>query len=285
MSASAPTAAPLPSSGREQGVHKHGPTVSCDEPDVEAVAPVQQRSESSQRRINVMHKYGLNHAIAGSTAGLFSKTLMQPIDLIKTRMQVQDGRGKNEYKGIVDAFRSVVRNEGVINGLYRGLSANLIGSGVSWGCYFFAYNHFKEMYRRQFHYASKDKLPPYAHLACAAATGGVTSFVTNPIWLIKVRLQLQGKEVTDSTRVYRGVTDALVRIVRDEGVLALWRGLGPALVLTINPALQFTFYEQLKRFTAQYVGGESNLKSYHFLVMGGAAKGELRVNHVARPMQ
>ena len=58
-------------------------------------------------------------------------------------------------------------------------------------------------------------------LDCASHT------VTMPIDVVKVRLQMQG---ADGTRQYRGIVDACVKTARNEGALALWKGLPPALV-------------------------------------------------------
>lgn len=94
--------------------------------------------------------------------------------------------------GVRHALMQIIRNEGVV-GLYRGLSPNLVGSGVSWGCYFFTYNLGKSKVREHLGLGPKARLDAPYHLACAATAGTVTTLITNPIWMIKTRLQLQGK--------------------------------------------------------------------------------------------
>lgn len=50
--------------------------------------------------------------------------------------------------------------------------------------------------------------------------------------------------------LYKSLTsclDAFHQIIRDEGILALWNGTFPSLLLVFNPAIQFMFYEGLKR--------------------------------------
>ena len=78
--------------------------------------------------------------VAGSIAGMAAKTILQPLDLIKVRLQVQDGTGKNEYRGVVNAIQRVVKEEGFL-GLYRGLTPNLMAAGVSWSAKNTAYTH------------------------------------------------------------------------------------------------------------------------------------------------
>jgi hypothetical protein len=56
--------------------------------------------------------------------------------------------------------------------------------------------------------------------------------LTNPIWLIKTRMQLQTKVAAAAGAVpYKGLWDALVQIGRSEGLRGYYKGLGPSLVL------------------------------------------------------
>lgn len=62
------------------------------------------------------------HAVAGCTAGLSTVFALQPLDVIKTRLQVQDGAGTLPlYRGTVDALRNIAKDEGW-RALYAGLS-------------------------------------------------------------------------------------------------------------------------------------------------------------------
>jgi solute carrier family 25 folate transporter 32 len=193
------------------------------------------------------------------------------------------GTSSNEYRGIVHALSSIVKNEGCL-GLYRGLTPNLMASGVSWGVYFFSYNQFKTFFKRRVYnslsqseqYNHKDlrhiPLGPLTHLLCAAGSGMLATTITNPISMVKTRLQLQGKEIQTQQRMYTGVVDAFTRIAKEEGVISFYRGLGPSLVLVSNGALQFMCYEELKKIVSNYLGGEHLLNPQHYFVMGGLAK-------------
>ena len=139
---------------------------------------------------------------AGVCAGLFSKSILQPLDLVKTRLQVQRSHALHDprlpyYTGIRDAFSKIVRHEGV-TALYTGLGPNLLGSGISWGSYFFLYNVAKSAFlsleQQQDNRPHTDvRLSAPHHFLSAAFAGVGTVFITNPIWMIKTRLQLQFK--------------------------------------------------------------------------------------------
>lgn len=110
---------------------------------------------------------------------------------------------------------------------------------MSWACYFHVFQR------------ARTALSPYiapptlAHLLSGALSGVLTSVVTNPIWVVKVRLQLQSSS-RSPVRPYAGFCDGLVTIAREEGVLGLYRGLAPSLWLVSHGALQFTLYETVK---------------------------------------
>ncbi|ORY09113.1 mitochondrial substrate/solute carrier [Clohesyomyces aquaticus] len=64
---------------------------------------------------------------AGAVAGVSEILVMYPLDVVKTRVQLQTGKGVGEdsYNGMVDCFRKIIRNEG-FSRLYRGISAPIL---------------------------------------------------------------------------------------------------------------------------------------------------------------
>ena len=74
---------------------------------------------------------------------------------------------------------------------------------------------------------------------------------------------------------YSGMTDAFVHIVREEGPLALYKGIAPALILVSHGAFQFTFYEELKLYFQHNFssgGPGAQLSSAHVMLIGAMSK-------------
>lgn len=187
------------------------------------------------------------HALAGAGAGLAAVALLHPLDTIRTHMQSSDivsaYRSNARPKPIFRALRYFATKQGVFS-LYRGIVPASIGSVLSWACYF----HFFQRGRGVIssHIPSH---PTFAHLLSGTFAGVVTSIATNPIWVVKVRLQLQPASPSfrrSRLRPYDGFIDGLVTIVREEGVYGLYRGISPSLWLVSHGALQFTLYEGIK---------------------------------------
>jgi len=109
------------------------------------------------------------------------------------RGQVHDGIKTHvpKYRSTLHALAQIVRTEGVVT-LYAGLSPNLLGSTVAWGSYFYCYNLLRGLARReQSLLDAAGQLGPLVNLTCATCSGFLTCLATNPIWLVKTRLQLQ----------------------------------------------------------------------------------------------
>lgn len=203
--------------------------------------------------------------LAGLAGGAFSTALLYPLDLIKVRLQVnEDPRAsksaltspKPPRLSSMQMFRVIVRHEGIL-GLYQGLIPAVVGSSVSWGGYFFVYEGLKREYR-QVVLSSSSKLNAPTRplnsvenfsLACLAGASMVA--LTNPVWLIKTRMQLQmkrtAKELHMRKQPYNGMLHAARTIIREEGFWALYKGSGPALLLVSHGGVQFVVYEFLKR--------------------------------------
>jgi adenine nucleotide transporter 17 len=86
-------------------------------------------------------------------------------------------------------------------------------------------------------------------MAAGALAGSATVLITNPIWVVNTRMTARSKEadvpgVTKKRQL--GTFETTAALIKNEGLSALFSGVMPALVLVINPILQYTVFEQLK---------------------------------------
>ncbi|XP_047163053.1 folate transporter 1, chloroplastic-like isoform X6 [Vigna umbellata] len=228
-------------------------------------------AEASKR-----HQWQWENATAGAAAGFATVAVMHPLDVVRTRFQVNDGRVSHlpSYKNTAHAVFTIARSEG-LRGLYAGFLPGVLGSTISWGLYFFFYDKAKQRYARN----REGKLSPGLHLASAAEAGGLVSLCTNPVWLVKTRLQLQTP--LHQTRPYSGIYDAFKTILREEGFRAFYKGIVPSLFLVSHGAIQFTAYEELRKVIVDFKSERSTvhnqnpdklLNSVDYAVLGATSK-------------
>lgn len=166
-----------------------------------------------------------------------------PVDVIKERLQVQDVRGGDiQYKGGADAFVKIWRAEGPL-GYYRGYAATLMSFGPFSALYFVFYEQLKSF---SVHISGSQFLPMPFLIGSSAFAGALASFLTSPLDLAKLRLQVQrgqGSSGSNKLTAYRGVTDCLLQAYYHGGLRGLFRGAG-ARVLHFVPATS-TFHEKV----------------------------------------
>ena len=110
-----------------------------------------------------------------------------PLDVLKTRLQVQARNATKDFS-VVGGLRAIVRDEGR-RGLYRGLSPTLWALLPNWAVYFTVYERLKAAVTRS-HPGLEHH--PGMHMMAACGAGVATIAVTNPLWVVKTRLQTQG---------------------------------------------------------------------------------------------
>lgn len=155
------------------------------------------------------------NAAAGATAGFATVATFHPLDVVRTRFQVSGGRGLSDvppYRNTAHAVYTIARSEG-LRGLYAGFYPAVLGSTVSWGLYFFFYNRAKQRYLQ----GKDDQLRPFDHLVSAAEAGALVCLFTNPIWLVKTRMQLQ---TPGHTSPYSGFSARCSENYSDRGGMA-----------------------------------------------------------------
>ncbi|KAM6393156.1 LOW QUALITY PROTEIN: mitochondrial 2-oxodicarboxylate carrier [Pluvialis apricaria] len=128
---------------------------------------------------------------AGGSAGLVEICLMHPLDVVKTRFQIQ--RGKTDptgYKSLGDCFRTIFQREGLL-GFYKGIFPPILAETPKRAVKFFTF----EQYKKLLGYAS---LPPGLAFAIAGLGSGLTeAVVVNPFEVVKVTLQTNRNAFTE----------------------------------------------------------------------------------------
>jgi len=224
--------------------------------------------------LNYIGSVQLRHMVAGISGGVVSTLLLHPLDLLKIRFAVDDGRqGSTRYSNISQAMASIVKSEGV-RGLYRGVTPNVLTAGSSWGSYFLFYQTIKS---RMQNGDSHQQLATGEHLVAASTAGLMTLVFTNPITVVKTRLCLQEmrpQASQDSARHYSGMLDAFIKIVKYEGCVGLYKGFIPGLCGVMHGAIQFMAYEDLKNRYNNYYNKPINspISPYMYLTFAAISK-------------
>ncbi|KAF2009819.1 mitochondrial carrier, partial [Aaosphaeria arxii CBS 175.79] len=123
-----------------------------------------------------------------------------------------DGQG---YNGVLDCFQKIIKNEGASR-LYRGITAPILMEVPKRAIKFSSNDTFAPLYQNLFNAPTLTQ--PLAILTGASA-GATESLVVVPFELLKIRLQ----DKSSASR-YSGLIDCLVKVVRSEGLLALYNG-------------------------------------------------------------
>ena len=179
--------------------------------------------------------------VQGGLAAMCGSAASHPLDLLKVRLQVAEGGGPRA--GPWSIARQVVAESG-LRGLYRGLSASLLRQAAYSSTRFGVYDWAKGALGGG---VSDAQLPLWAKVASGLAAGGVGAVVANPADVTLVRMQADGRLPAAQRRNYRNALHGVGSIVREEGVLALWKGASAAsLRAMIVTASQFAAYDQFK---------------------------------------
>eukprot|EP00898_Chlorokybus_atmophyticus_P004857 jgi/Chlat1/5372/Chrsp35S05215 len=175
---------------------------------------------------------------AGAVAGAVAKTLTAPLDRVKLLLQVSHVNpgsivGKNT--GFLEAFTHIAKQEGVL-AFWKGNIPQVVRILPYTGIQLGSYEFFKRMF------AGKDKpLQLHQRLAAGACAGIVSTAATYPLDTIRFRMAVDPTATGSMLRVASN-------IVRTEGILAMYKGIGPSL-LGIAPyiAINFAAFDLLKK--------------------------------------
>ncbi|XP_056656587.1 electrogenic aspartate/glutamate antiporter SLC25A13, mitochondrial isoform X2 [Monodelphis domestica] len=196
----------------------------------------------------------------GSVAGAVGATAVYPIDLVKTRMQNQRSTGslvgELMYKNSFDCFQKVLRYEGFF-GLYRGLLPQLLGVAPEKAIKLTVNDFVRDKFQHQ-----DGSIPLAAEILAGGCAGGSQVIFTNPLEIVKIRLQVAG-EITTGPRV------SALSVLRDLGFFGIYKGAKACFLRDIPfSAIYFPCYAHLK---ASFTNDDGRISPGSLLLAGAIA--------------
>jgi len=224
---------------------------------------------AGQSKVAALPPWG--NAIAGASGAVLANAIVYPLDIVKTRLQVQVKRKPSakatnpadgeHYTSTLDAINKIVRDDGVA-GLYAGMTGSLIGVASTNFAYFYWYTVVRTLYIS----SNKIQGPPSTaiELSLGAIAGAIAQLFTIPVAVVTTRQQTVNKlERKGLIATGREVVNS------EDGWTGLWRGLKASLVLVVNPAITYGAYQRLR--DVMYPG-KTSLRPREAFLLGSMSK-------------
>lgn len=190
--------------------------------------------------------------INGGISGMVATICVQPIDMVKVRIQLAgEGVAGGPKPSPLSVTRDIISSGRALD-LYTGLSAGLLRQAV----YTTARLGFFDTFMAGMSKRAKEqgREVGFSERATAGlAAGGLAAMIGNPADLALIRMQSDGLKPAAERKNYTSVFDALRSISKSEGISALWAGAAPTVVraMALNFG-QLAFFSEAKAQLEQH---------------------------------
>jgi len=192
-------------------------------------------------------KFALGNIAAGSAAGASSLCFVYPLDFARTRLAADVGKDKTnrQFTGLLQCISSIMKTDGVI-GLYRGFVVSIQGIIVYRGAFFGLFDTAKAFIPTEY----KGFKRVFASWAVAQTVTAIAGVISYPFDTVRRRMMMQSGRKGGQEKQFKNTLDCWVKISRNEGVGAFFRGAlsnvlrgaGGAIVLVVYEEFQRMFY-------------------------------------------
>ena len=179
----------------------------------------------------------LTYFACGMLAEIVACIVFVPIDVVKERLQVQSNLKTYKYSNDLNAFRTIIKTEG-FRGIYKAYGATVMSFGPFSAINFSFFEFFKGFFVKNDaqsylnrvadnSIAKKEKadLSFSQSLLCSSLSNLIAGFITNPLDLVKLRMQVQrANQGSDKETKYKNMVQGLVVVAKEEGMRGLFRG-------------------------------------------------------------
>ena len=211
----------------------------------------------------------LAYICSGMFAEVFCCAVFVPVDVIKERLQVyqppltatsnsaasttSSSSASVTYTGSIDALKKILRHEG-FRGLYKGYFATIFSFGPYSSIFFFSNEKIKELILTSTAHNKKKEVSFSESLFISASAAAIASFLTTPLDLVKLRMQINDKQLN---------LGYFVQMMKDiytrDGIRGLFRGSGArVLYFTPSSALTLALFTEINKPVQTYFMEKKN---------------------------
>ncbi|ORX91498.1 mitochondrial carrier [Basidiobolus meristosporus CBS 931.73] len=193
----------------------------------------------------------------GGVATCFATLCTHPFDVVKVQLQTNEAKLRRSDPGAFKTMSNLVKRNGWLC-LYDGLSGSVFRQATYSTTRFALYDIIKGQL------ADKDGRLSILNASLASIVSGVVGgIVGNPADVVMIRMANDRKLPLAEQRQYRHVFDGFTRIIKDEGVRCLFRGINPNMVRAIAvTSSQLASYDQIKEILIFHVGWSDDFRTH-----------------------
>jgi solute carrier family 25 (adenine nucleotide translocator) protein 4/5/6/31 len=188
----------------------------------------------------------LTNMASGGLAGAGSLCIVYPLDYARTRLASDVGSGQKTFNGLGDCLIKTAKGPSGFFGLYNGFGVSVAGIIPYRGVYFGMYDSLSDFnpYKKE-----RTFFALVTKFCIAQATAITAGYASYPFDTVRRRLQMQS-ELPKDQWLYKGTMDCFTKVMKEEGVTAMFKGAGANALRTVGSALVLVLYGEIKAMFA-----------------------------------
>lgn len=203
-------------------------------------------------------------ALAGSVSAALSTIAVYPLDTLKTYLNKGSDEEGKDLKTVNDVILKVVLRRGnsmkSLKSLYSGIGSKIFMTMTQKFLYFYIYNFLMRIVKR-----SNGKVSMFMNLLIGYSSALVAVAILTPLEISQTMQQLDQND-------NRSILDILRDIFLKEGFAGLYKGLQTNIILCVNPAIEYTVFDQLKKILLKRSGTTHSLTDAEAFWLGACSK-------------
>jgi len=203
--------------------------------------------------------------LLGGLSGMTAVSILLPLDMIKVRIQISSEL-QEPIKNPFIIARHLYKNEGGLRAFYRGIDSALLRQATFTSLRLGIFTNLGELIKQ---YRERPILTTYEKAACSLTAGGIAALIDTPLDLSLVRTQADRTLPVELQRKYRNVIHAFTSVIREEGIIRLWKGASPTVcrAMAANLAM-LTTYEEAKERLIAHLGNQKYISLLSGIIAG-----------------